>query len=1303
MQINDDGTRELKLIENLDSDVWSAEYGTVTDGVVWNPETDEFLVAMKDAEGNTYDETVINIGGGSIENLDKKDQYNLASMVYDAIAFVSGSSDANARPVTIYIGGKPTEIPPDATPEEIDAIGRDAMSKMGATDMLIDFVSNISKAAKNTNNAFIQNTAATIFKAGGGILQAFNGMVALAGIAPSSTDLGKFAAQVVKLGESTNTEEYQSELKEFQKLLSKPSELPEDAPWYEKAFEQLENVAGAISEYPGTGLIELLGVEAVQELAPLAIGGVAGLGAKAALKAAGSEFAERTAKQVAISAAATTDLAESFGGTAASTYDRAYATAIKSGMSEKDAENYAINLAVKSGTTAAVLTAASFGVGGMALEKAILGKDEVAGFGAKAIDELQARVAKGIGVTGKESITEGVEEGLVNAFVASHLKELDPSIDVAAEAWAGASIGALVGGSISGGTMALHDTGDLLSNVIKSTSVEYADLVANPPEDPKVAAAALKELGITTTADGKYQDPKVTGNLLEGIYQEQFTNTREAYEEYANYSYYTPTDSDILAAMDSSDANLADSVAKNVDTNYYDADEIKMFFRNQGYTNPTDEEIAQFVGQVNTTADKRSVKSAADSFADPRAVTITEAMKMFEDQKYAFPSTAQINQFVGQGGENFEADTKKDLIAYVDPRQVTYGEAKRMFEDTYGYTPTDKEVTKFVGQSKYDNLETNVNTQIGEYVDPRQVTKEEAKALFENIYGYTPTDEEAARFVGQGGDKFATDTITQIGAYVDPRQVTVEEAKNIFESTYGYTPTDEEVAQFVGQGDENFAASTDANIGAYVDPRQVTRDEAKDQFENTYGYTPTEEEIDQFIGQGNETFETDTGTNIGAYVDPRQVTEEEATAMFENYAGFDYEATPEEISGFVGQGGENFETSSNTNIDQYIDDNSITGEELVAHATELGYKLPEGVDLSSWATQQPESDIGTVFSEDQGAITYNLLSETMAGYEAQGIARDEALQLAIDDVATELGATKDELLDALGTTEQNLIDQIGAVETSLGEQITGVEESLTADIADLATQLGTTEENLTTQITDLATQLGTTEENLIAEIQSGDQNVINQLQEALTATETQLSSEIDAVSNLVGKPVSEVTDTDIDFVSDVIANATVLNEAQTAQYDVTGDGVVDNADLDLLNLVKSGKPATIAPTSTFAPTGLYESVYDTNVAMEQNQEATMDALTELQTNINTNINQEALRSGIRDLLGMAMAAPDVGGQTVQVRTPDKLNLDYIYDFSSIFANPQQQSLFPSPYGPGGYAQGGQVTSTTDKLLKILGD
>ena len=87
----------------------------------------------------------------------------------------------------------------------------------------------------------------------------------------------------------------------------------------------------------------------------------------------------------------------------------------------------------------------------------------------------------------------------------------------------------------------------------------------------------------------------------------------------------------------------------------------------------------------------------------------------------------------------------------------------------------------------------------------------------------------------------------------------------------------------------------------------------------------------------------------------------------------------------------------------------------------------------------------------------------------------------------------------------------------------------------------------------------------------------------------------------------------------------------------------------------------------------------------------------MQSNINTNMQDEARRAGGRQFLQQAMQSSDVDGQQVSVKTPDPVDIDYFYDFNTIFANPEQDKMFPSPY-----AKGGQVEDTTDKLLRMIG-
>ncbi len=192
--------------------------------------------------------------------------------------------------------------------------------------------------------------------------------------------------------------------------------------------------------------------------------------------------------------------------------------------------------------------------------------------------------------------------------------------------------------------------------------------------------------------------------------------------------------------------------------------------------------------------------------------------------------------------------------------------------------------------------------------------------------------------------------------------------------------------------------------------------------------------------------------------------------------------------------------------------------------------------------------------------------------------------------------------------------------------------------------------------------------------------------------------------------------TDIDFVVDLIAQENV-NAELTTQYDVNADGVVDIADQTLLETALQGdQDVTLADTSMFTPaTGLY-------LQQEQDTQATQDLMTELNTQLNTQINtqSEALAKQAQDAEFRRMR--DAGmfkGATLSATTPDVMNIDYLYDFESIFANPEQEALFNSPYAGrrarpanqptrpmpnvSGFAQGGQVEDENDMLLRILGD
>ena len=345
----------------------------------------------------------------------------------------------------------------------------------------------------------------------------------------------------------------------------------------------------------------------------------------------------------------------------------------------------------------------------------------------------------------------------------------------------------------------------------------------------------------------------------------------------------------------------------------------------------------------------------------------------------------------------------------------------------------------------------------------------------------------------------------------------------------------------------------------------------------------------------------------------------------------------------------------------------------------------------------------------------------IADLEAAGNTRDEA----IAKLAEDLGVAYEDLAGAIGApaTEDNPdtadVDEsqpatgvyaaLGDVETGLTEKISNVETSLTELI-------NKNDGDVDAALAELATALGTTETNILAELGTTKDALTESFTTAIGDVEASLGADIDAVADLVGKPAREVTQTDIDFVIDLIAQENVSAELIT-QYDVTGDGIIDINDQTLLETALQGEEdVTLADTSMFTPaTGIYSEI-------DANTDAITDMITDLNTQIDTKINTQTQQQNVNDLANMLMQAEDIGGRRVDVKTPDALADITPYSFESIFRDQGQAQKFVSPYGTArvpttrpannpagplafasGFAKGGQVEDENDMLLRILGD
>lgn len=848
---------------------------------------------------------------------------------------------------------------------------------------------------------------------------------------------------------------------------------------------------------------------------------------------------------------------------------------------------------------------------------------------------------------------------------------------------------------------------------------------------------------------------------------------------------YTPTDQEIADfTAQVSETEQQTAISEYVDPRFVTLDEVQAIADQEGLT-LTEALAATYLGQ----RDEASALEAAQGEFDPLATTFDEAKQFFESQGYT-PTTEEIAQFVASATEEAQ---QSGVAEYVDPRQVTEAESKAFLE-ALGYTPTDEEVASFVGQLNDATYQSSQETAVGEYVDPRQVTAEEAKQFFEDL-GYTPTEEQiaeftaqvaeteqqtaiskyvdprqvtmaevqaiadeegltltealAATYIGQGeADNFQQQQLDAARAEYDPLATTLEEATQFFADT-GYNATTEEIAEFVASKTEE--AQTSA-IGAYVDPRQVTAAEAEE-FLSAIGYQPTQEEIDNFVGQVNdENYQVTQKAKIDEYVDPRFFDAGEVRAAYEELGLVD--VTQEDVDRFVGQYDPTSEDYSGEGFEAY------QREQLRQYMPAATFNVIKSVLGSPAVEDNPDTP------EDESKEATGIYAE----FEA-GATRDEALDAAIKKVAEDLGTTKTDLLSELGLTEERLGSEIDALAEDIGgieEDIGGIEEDITGieeDIGGISNILGTpaveddpdTEEDesqdatglfatikayedagierdeaLELAIGEVASALGTTEINLLDAIGTSKTDILGELETGLGALEESLGGDIDAIADIIGKPAQEVTQVDIDFVADVIAQNQVLDELQTAQYDVTGDGIVDINDQNLLTSALQGEDVTFADTSMFGPaTGLYGVIGDVQQDVQSQIDQQTDTITDLVTDLNTQIDTESKRRNLSDLTQMLMSAEDLGGQRVSVRTPDPVRLNYLYDFSSIFANPSQASLFASPFGgtraqpanaprapmgtglmntgpmgpmgmAAGFAEGGAVEET-DELLRILGE
>jgi len=443
---------------------------------------------------------------------------------------------------------------------------------------------------------------------------------------------------------------------------------------------------------------------------------------------------------------------------------------------------------------------------------------------------------------------------------------------------------------------------------------------------------------------------------------------------------------------------------------------------------------------------------------------------------------------------------------------------------------------------------------------------------------------------------------------------------------------------------------------------------------NETPYVHTPKDIYTFTGESPA---SDLQPAVDTLIDEGYTDEGEVKTGF---AELGYTPTEEEVSERVGQ---TVETETIGEIAPYVDPRQTTADEISELYAQLGYR-PSSEDITQFVGQGgPEFEAET---EPQIAPYVDprqtIRPEVEEFFRTEGYTPTEAelteyIAQGGPEFETETGRAVAERYDPMAVIPEE-------VENIYREM--GLDTSLTPkDIARLSGQYPEAElEGRATEFLPIATA--------------------------------------NSIAAILGKRGQEVTQADVTFVADLVAQQEVLTEAGTAlqpltsqqlAYDVTGDNVIDINDQIMLEQVRTGaiSQAAIAPQSAFAA--------QEGIASQIQQQTAIQTAIQNQIAQQTAADEERRRMQAQNqYLAQVMETTPV-----EVKTPPPAEIKYVYDpfGESIFATPEQESLFgglspfPSPTAtaPTGSAPftlpmqtvsgGGIIEDKTDEILRALGE
>ena len=477
---------------------------------------------------------------------------------------------------------------------------------------------------------------------------------------------------------------------------------------------------------------------------------------------------------------------------------------------------------------------------------------------------------------------------------------------------------------------------------------------------------------------------------------------------------------------------------------------------------------------------------------------------------------------------------------------------------------------------------------------------------------------------------------------------------------YSFSAT--ELNNFTGSTPE---ADLNSAIDAYVDPRYVDAGEVA-AAAKLEGYTLTDDQVSQYVGQADQ---ESVVADIRDEFDPQAVTTDEATQFF---ADLGYEPTQDEINQFVAQINESEQQQA---VGEYVDPLMTSTEEATEFLTALGYE-PSEEEIAQFVGQYGEEAQQAAIEKyvDPRLVTEE---EVLNAFQVAGLP-----DVRPEDIPPLAGQYPE--ADLLGKLQEALPDaQFNVLKYMIGKPPTAENE---------ATGIYAQLEDLQASGLDQDQAL----EQILSDLQSTGEDI------------TGVTDQVNTIANVIGKPATEVTDADIDFIADIIAQTEVaggvdqfnFTQNQLA-YDVTGDGIVDINDQNLLNDAIQGQDVAFATESKFQPaTGIFaqlEQQAEAQTQLQQQIDAQNALAVEQQQQLAQQVEDEAVKSrrlgNLKDLRNMAIQD---ASRITTVNPQPVAKIGPAYDFGSIFRDAGRESFYKSPY-----AQGGMI-ETNEELLRLIG-